>query len=265
MNSITTNLKIFLQFLRRDIYVQMQHISTYLMNYVVIQPLIWSLVTGYLQANTYFGTHNVTQNTILFSGTIVIPLLMVTFINTMELLFDLTSIRYVEFQITILPPVLIIIERILFSSLLTFAMVVPFYPISKLLLNNYLDTSNANWFQIIILLYFGALCCSAYHLMTACIMKNTSQITSLWKRCNSPMIDFGGMWIPWVVMYRFSPTLGYLAYCNPLIYITDGLKQAMIGGPEFMPVLSCIGILCLFTIVFTTGAWYFFKKRTDCL
>ncbi len=257
--------QIFLQFFRRDLYVQLQNLKDYVINYAIIQPIIWSVLTGYLQANTYFGSTNIKHNTVLFSGTIVVTLLIITFAQSVELLFDLENTRYIDYQITILAPFLVLIERILFSSLITFCMVAPFYPISKLVLQNYIDTSNTSWLQVILLLYFGSLCCSAYHFMVMCILKSSADLDSLWKRVNAPMIDFGGMWIPWIIMYEFSHTLGYIAYANPLIYVSDGLKQAIVGGPEFFALSVCIPMLLFFTVLFTLGAWYFFKRRTDCL
>lgn len=258
-------LAIFIQFLRRDYYVQMQNLQRYIINYVIIQPIVWSLLTGYLQANTYFGSSNITQNTILFSGTIVVTLLVVTFVQALDLLFDFDGDCYIHYQIIVLSPILVLLERILFSSIICFLMVAPFYPISKMILQGYLDTSNTNWALVMLLLYFGSLCCSAYNIMAMCILKTASSTDTLWKRFNAPMIDFGGMWVPWAVIYQFSPILGYITYINPLIYISEGLKQAMIGGPQFLSFSLCIGMLSLFTIMFTLLAWYFFKKRTDCL
>ena len=251
--------------MRRDYYVQCQHIYRYIINYALIQPLLWSLITGYLQANTYFGSSDIVQNTILFSGTIVVTIIIVTYTQAIELLFDFDGDCYVHYQITILSPILVLIERILFSSLMCFLMVAPFYPISKLILQNYIDTSNTNWLLVMAILYFASLCFSAYHTMAACILKSASSIDSLWKRFNAPMIDLGGMWIPWMVMYTFSPILGYLTYLNPLIYVSEGLKQAIVSGPQFFSIALCIPVLLLFTILFTIGAWHFFKKRTDCI
>src|SRR5579872_1441120 len=258
-------LAIFMQFMRRDYYVQMQHLSRYIINYAIIQPVVFSLLTGYFQANTYFGSSNITQNTILFSGTIVVTLLVVTFIQALDLLFDFDGERYINYQITILSPILVLIQRILFASLMAFLMVAPFYPISKLVLREYLDTSNTNWLMVMILLYFGSLCCSAYHIAAACALKNAASTDSLWKRLNAPMIDFGGMWVPWIVMYKFSPILGYLSYINPLIYVSEGLKQAIVGGSQFLSISTCIIMLMVFTVFFTAVGWYFFKKRLDCL
>ena len=256
---------IFIQFFRRDLYIHTKKWQRYLINYTLIYPVIFTFLTSYLQANTYFGEGNSRMGTILASGNIVVMVMVFTFVQNIDLLFDLENKRYIDYQIIILNPLLVLIERILFISLLCFVLVAPYYPIAKLFLPSYIDTSNTNWLGVMLIIYFGSLACSAYHLMATCMLKNANSITSLWKRYNSPMIDFGGMWVPWFILYKFSPMLGTLAYLNPLMYFSDGIKQALIGGPEFFSIAVCIPMLALFSIVFTIIAFFVFKKRVDCL
>ena len=256
---------IFTQFFRRDVYVHAQQWQKYLINYTLIYPVIFTFLTSYLQANTYFGEGNARMGTILATGNIVVMVMVFTFVQNIDLLFDLETTKYIDYQIIILNPLLVLIERAFFISVLCFVLVAPYYPIAKLFLPSYLDTSSTNWLNVMLIIYFGSLACSAYHLMATCILKSSNNITSLWKRFNSPMIDFGGMWIPWFILHKFSPLLGALAYLNPLMYFSDGMKQALVGGPEFFSIAVCVPMLFLFSVVFLTVAFFVFKKRVDCL
>ena len=258
------SLRIFLQFLHRDFFINAKSIKDNAINYALLCPITFGIQTAYLQANTYFGSGNITLNTALFSGTILLIMLMFTYTHNVELLFDLENKRYIDYQITILNPFLVLLERILFSSLLTFAITIPFYPVASLILPNYIDTSNASWIRIFILLYLGSLCTSAYHLFIACFLTSNS-VSLLWGRVNSTLLMFGGFWISWNIMYQYSPILGYCAYINPLLYISEGIKGALIGNDQYLPFALCVPMLLIFSAIFTLLCRIAFKRRVDCL
>ena len=234
-------------------------------NYALIYPTVFAIQTGYLQATSYFGGGDPQINTVLFAGTILLIMMLFTYKQNIELLFDLEQQRYVDYQITLLNPFLVLLERILFTGLYTFLIALPFYPVAGFLLPSLVDLSNANWLHVALILFAGSLCLSAYHLMAACMLKRSSNISSLWNRANNVLITLGGFWIPWYVMYQYSKTLGYLVYLNPAIYLTEGLKGAVTGNPIFLPFGLCLAMLYLFTVLFTGLCWLSFKRRVDCV
>ena len=114
-----------------------------------------------------------------------------------------------------------------------------------------------------IILYLGSLVCCAYHLFIACTLKSSREIARLWSRYNLPMMFFGGLTIPRAVLMQYSPVMGNLSLANPLMHITEGLRQTIIGGPQFLSFGTCVITLLGFAALFTIGAWYFFKKKVD--
>ncbi len=258
-------LYVFTQLFRRDCYVHTQSIGNYLINYAILYPIIYTLMTAYFQANTYFNTIDPKAGTLLFCGNVVIMLMILSFINHIDILYDVEGPKYVDFQLTFCSAFTLIMERIIFYGLFTFILMAPFFPVSKLILPAYIDTSHTSWPAVMIILFLASFWCSAYQLMAICLLQSTDSIISFWKRANVPLMDFGGMWIPWYIMYTYSPFLGYAAYLNPLMYVTDGLKQALVGGPEFFAISTCIVALTGFTILCSLLAWVIFKKRVDCL
>lgn len=261
--NITQSLYIFTQFLRRDIIVFFQEVSDFFINNVLFFPLVFAFSFAYLQTNIFFGPGQEKLGTMIFVGNILVIIMVMTYKQTIELLFDLVGNRFIDYQISILQPRLVILERIIFTTLFTFLMALPFYPVAKLALWHYIDTSHMQWGAFIIILFLGSLCCSAYHMLAACYMSSPSQITTLWARVNIVLITLGGFWIPLFVIKKFSTTLTYLVYLNPLIYISEGLRQAIIGGEQFLSINTCIGALCMYSVIFTLLALYYFKQRTD--
>lgn len=257
------SLRIFLQFFLRDLYVYRTQSWTYVINYCLIYPAMHSLIWGYIYPTIYFGANSSLAATTLFAGTIVVHLVVLANIVNIGLLFDLENVRYIDYQITLLSPRLIIVQRILFTSLFTFIILLPFYPIAKLFLGSWFITTNTSWIALVLILYLGALCCSAYTQFYACIVPSSAYLRSYWMRINFALITFAGMLFPWHITKQFSPLLGYIVALNPLLYITEGLRQAILGSELYLPLWVCCSMLLFWTSILTIMAWYFFKKRVD--
>lgn len=265
MSTTMQTFLVFMQFLKRDLHVHAKQIRKYLLNYIILYPASLSIQVAYFQANSYFGTQNTSMHTLLYTGNILLIMLLFTYKQNITLLFDLETTRFIDYEITILKPWLVVLKRILCTAIMTFLITLPFYPVGMILLPNHIDMSNASWFQILILLLIGSFCTSAYHLLAAVTLKRSSDISSLWQRVNSLLMLFGGFWVPWITMYQYSKVLGYCAYLNPLIYISDGLKNAVMPHTIFFPFSLCISMLLFYSVFFTIICWFVFKKRVDCL
>jgi hypothetical protein len=265
MNTSKQSLLVFMQFLYRDYIVRKKHLIDNIINYTCIYPVLFGMQTAYFQSNTYFGSNNIMQNTILFAGNIVLVIMIFTYKQNIGLLFDFENKRFIDYQILMLNPFLVLCERILFTGLYSFILMAPFYPISAYIFADYIDMSSTCWWKLYTILLLGSLCMSAYHVFAACLLESSKNITSLWHRANNIMLSFGGFWIPFYVLYAFSPVLGYLAYLNPCIYITEGIKGSITGNPLFIPFHICASMLIAFIVLITVWAWVVFKRRTDCL
>ncbi len=262
---VAQSLSVFLQFMRRDFFAKRKSFVGNIVNYALIYPLVFGIETAYFQAHANFVAPTPTFNTILFAGNILLVLLLFTYKQNIELLFDLEDKRFIDYQITVLNPFLVLLERIFFTGLYTFIIALPYYPMGGLFLQKYIDLSHTNWPHLIALLFAGSMCLSAYHLLAAVTLNRSADIASLWSRMNSVLIAFGGFWIPLYVMRDYSPILGKIVFLNPCIYLTEGIKRAITGSNKFLPFSLCLPMLLLFTFVFTGLCWYQFKRRVDCL
>lgn len=254
---------IFLQFLRRDWYAFSRRTSHFFVNYWLIYPALFSLMYCYLLPSLSFELNNPTKNTTIFIGHILIMTVVLAFSFTIPLLFDFENNRFVDYQITILKPRLLILERILFRSLFILFLTLPFFPLAKLYMQQLFVTENSSWVLVFIMLLISALCCCSYMQCMICLIPSSRTIRRFWMRVNFMLITFGGLFIPWKTIAAFSPLLGYLILLNPLLYITEGMRNALLNSSEFLPTSLCIFMLSLYTVIFTFLAFYFFKKRID--
>lgn len=253
--------QVFIQFLRRDLCVYTRQLRDHIVNYALIFPALYIFGFAYLQTQIYFQGQSYV-GAIVFSGTCIVPLVVMAFHLTFDLLFDLEKNRHIDFQLMVLKPRLIIIEQILFSSLFTFFIMIPFFPLARIFASSCIDLSNISWPSLYLILYCGSLCVSAYHKLAATLL-TVEKISMFWTRVNHILLVLGGFWIPLSTIRSFSPTLGFMLRFNPIVYLTEGLRQSIVGGNDFLPLSQCVTALLVLSVIFTALACHCFKKRVD--
>ena len=254
--------RVFLRFLQRDIYTYRHRFMTYVINYALIYPLIYSFFIGHLQGTAYFGNDVLLRSSLLIGHILIVILVFANILN-IGLIFDLENQRYIDYQLTLLDPRLIMVERILFSSLFTFLISLPFFPIAKLILGEGFITAHTSWPKTVCMLYACSLLCATYTQCMVCIIPTSRKVRSFWMRFNFVLNTLGGLFIPWYTMNTLSPVLGYVTLLNPLLYITEGLRQTLLAQEHFLSFSTCMGMLLFYSLLFTLASFYYFKKRVD--
>jgi ABC-type polysaccharide/polyol phosphate export permease len=260
---MTSSFRTFCYFLWRDFYIYLKHVPDFAINNVLLYPIIQGLTFLYLQPSIFFGGHNPNVNTMMFIGNILLLMMVLTYKMTIPLLFDLDQNRFIDYQISIMRPHLVLFQRILFTSFATWLLLAPAFPIVQLYFPTYFDTSATSWWKVMLALYCGSLFCAAYHTFMACTLSSPRDIRRLWIRYNQLLFQLGGFSIPWHIVNKASPILGYLTRLNPMMYITEGLRQAFLNDARFFPYWISIGVLLIASWGMTMLAWRSFKKRVD--
>jgi hypothetical protein len=260
-NKTIKTIHIFITFLQRDLYVHTRQLRDHIINYSLIYPLMYMFCFAYLQTQIYF--HGQTHTgAIVFAGTCLVPLVVMAYHITFDLLFDLEKNHHIDFQIMVLNPRLIIIEQILFSSLFTFLVMIPYFPLARIVASSCINLNHISWPSLYLILYCGSLCVSSYHKLAATLL-TVETISMFWTRINHILLVLGGFWIPLYTIRSFSPTLAFLLHFNPIVYLTEGLRQSIVGGNNFLPIHQCVAALLILSVIFTALACHYFKKRVD--
>lgn len=254
---------VFFTFLWHDFYTSAKQIKNFIINYALIYPVFFSLTYGYIIPNTAFNAGVLPSKTIIFAGNVIVVFLTLAFNLNLSVLTDLEGDRFINYQMILLNPRLVILEKILFSTLLHFCMCLPFFAVSNLILQDNLDTLNFSMVKFLIILFLSSLVFSSYVFLSMCILKGTHQLGIWWRRCNSPLLTLGGSWVPWAVIAKFSTLLGYLILFNPILYITEGMRGAILGESLFIPFKYCVITLVFTIVMLILLSFYFFKKRVD--
>ncbi len=254
---------LFLRFFQRDFFVYKKQLRRFFVNFSFLRPLFYSFSFAYIQANIIFISQQTKFVTILLAGNMVLILMVISFTLAAPLLFDFEEERFIDYQISILRPHLVILERILFSSLFCFVVMLPFFPMAKLILRTSFDTTHTSWSLVFLISYLGSLCCCAFHYLIVCAMKGSEYLPSLWMRIEIPLLILGGYIAPLHTILKLWPTFGYIVFLNPYLYVAEGFRSAILGTSEYLSISACAAGLIGFSILFTLLTFYFFRKKTD--
>ncbi len=251
------------QLLARDFYVFGKRITSFGINYLLIYPILAIVTFGYIQPGVYFGPGHTKTSIILLVGTFGINMLSLCYTMMASFVFDLEHDRFTDYQISIVPPRILLIKMILFPALIASIISLPYFPLAYLLLPSYFETLNSNWFALMAVIVAAALYCASYIMMGLCIIKKATSIRQFWLRFNWPIVVLGGLWIPWYLLRSHYPTLGYISLLDPFTYFTEGVRSALIGSDQFISYKLCILALLSFFCMFSLVSLYFFKKKLD--
>ena len=258
-------LLIFIKLLFRDFYVQFKQLKNFIINYTLIYPALYSFSFGYIIPNTVFNGSTLPSVSLILASSIIYIILILSVTLNITVLLDFEGDRFINYQLTLINPKLLIIEKIVFTSMFSFIFCSPFFFVAKLILKNSFDTKNLVTWKLFTIIYLGCLTCAAYAFLSICVLKNTHSMGTWWRRVNNPMLMLGGSWVPWATIYKFSNLLGYLVLLNPILYITEGARSSILGEHNFIDFNFCVIALIFFSIIFTLASLHFFKKRTDCI
>lgn len=256
-------LRIVKAFMQRDWILYKSMACNLVINNSFISPLIYTYAYGYLLPQ--LGLSNVTNEsaTIFFAGSIITMMFPLAFTWHQSLLHDFEHNRFITYQTSVLAPAWVMFERILFGSWVVMLHGTLLFPVSALLLGKRLVLYNACIWKTLICLYAGAILCSTFVVFLICYVKDFRSIRNFWLRVNHPMLQLGGLFIPWYVMNEKSRMIGVVTLCNPMLYITEGLKHSITGDARFFSFVYSISGIAIFCIIFYRLTLYYLRKKID--
>ncbi|MEX0671961.1 MAG: ABC transporter permease [Candidatus Babeliales bacterium] len=265
MNISIRSARVFFEIFKRDCIVYSHQWKRLAINNWFITPAIEAICFGYIVPMVSMSQTNPRSMTAFLSGMILWVIFPLAWSFAVELMYDFEHNKFVNYLNTILNPNLVVLEKILFYSAIGFINILPFFPVCMLILGSYFDTTNLDWIKLLCILYAGSLFCAAYNVFFVCYVGGFQQVSNFWMRLNYPMINLGGTFLSWKLMASYSPLLGYALLANPLIYISEGIRNALLGPDNHFHFGLCILALIGFSLVLTLCAMHYYRKKLDTI
>lgn len=255
-------LRVVLQMVYRDIYAYGKQFKSQMINSIFVYPVCFAIADVIIQSNVYFSSNNIIYATSLFASGPILPLLALSTGIMLDLSFDLDENRFIEYQMTIVPTQMLLAQKLLIGTVFSFILISLFFPVGLLLTHSYVDISQTDWYHLYSVLFFGAFCLSSYGLLAATFL-TPKNIDMFWVRLNEPLLLLGGFWVPSSLLAKWWAPMKYVSLLNPLHYLSEGLRRAMTGSTEYMPVSTSMVGLSTLGILFFIGSLIQFKRRVD--
>jgi ABC-2 type transport system permease protein len=181
-----------------------------------------------------------------------------------QLVSDFEGNRVFAFYLTLpLASWLVPIAYILFYFANTLILSIGVLPLCKILFWNHFSLAHFNIYKYSIMLVLTSLFYATFTLWLAGKVPNLERIGGAWMRFVYPLWFFGGFQYSYRVLEQINPKLAYFSLINPLLYIMEGTRAAVLGQEEYLNFWLCAGMTMFFSFICAIWATFMLKKRLD--
>ncbi len=256
-----SSFRCFYELIRREMFLFFKQFTSRLIDISVIL-CTWVIVFGYLMVNSGLKS---TYGAFILVGAIASFGLFETIWRATCLAQDVTDKKITNFLILPISSTFVFISIAVSWALSTGLLSLCLFPLGKLLLLNKFDLSNICFYKFILIFTVGNLFYGFFALWVASLVTNLRNTAWLWARVINPLYMFCGFFYTWKSAYELANWVGFLHLLNPLLYILEGTKAAVLGQKGYLSFWVCFTVLWAFTFFFAFDAIKRFKKRIDCV
>ncbi len=184
--------------------------------------------------------------------------------NVVDLVSDFEGDRVISFDLTLpIPSWLALASKTAYYFIIYTLLALLMLPIGKLCLWNQFDLSSVNYPKLFLAVFAINLFYASFALWIANRVPNMAKMGQVWMRFIFPMWFLGGFQFSWMASYKTVPTFALANLINPMIYITEAVRVALLGQEGFINFW-----LCLLAILLCAALSFYFgvtslKKRLD--
>ncbi len=231
----------------------------------LIDVTIWVVLTifvaGYIMP--YFGLA-ASFGAVQLGGVLAAVGLFELYSSVVDLVVDFEGDRGIDYRLTLpIPSWLAIVSKAAYYFIVYFTLTVCMLPVGKLSLWNQLDLLQINYFQLLLALIFQSIFFACFVIWASSVIENMSKLGSVWARFIFPMWFMGGYSFSWMSLYYVLPVVAWINLINPMIYITESTRAAMLGQQEYLNFWACLLAIAFFSVVCLVVGMRNLKKRLD--
>jgi ABC-type polysaccharide/polyol phosphate export permease len=201
-----------------------------------------------------------------FLGNLAVWGLFETMTSVALFLGDLQGDKTIQYYISLpLPTWLVFFEQAVASAYRSLASTILLLPLGALILGDAFPFSTANWSYFIIAYLIVNLFYGCFSLFIASQVPDLSSLTTIRTRIIFPLWFLGGYQFPWKMLYKINPVLAYINFCNPIVFIMDGLRCTILPQQDYLPFWICMIALICFSLLTSYLGIKKLKKQLDCI
>ena len=184
--------------------------------------------------------------------------------NALRSIIDFEGDRHIGYYLTLpLSPTVVLLSMISFYLLMGILLSLLVLPFGALILFNSFNIANVAWIKFAIILVISNIFYGAFTVAVTAHVATISKMENIWHRFIFPLWFMGGFQFSWISIYKFSPQLAYALLCNPILFIMEGTRAALLGPQDCLPWGLCCVALCGFTVVCWLYAYGKMRRLLD--
>lgn len=225
--------------------------------WVILSTLVIAYILPYFGLTADFGVFQL-------GGLIAAAGLFELYASTIDLVSDFEGDRVISFNLTLpFPSWMAIVSKAAYYFIIYTILALLMIPIGKICLWNQFDLTLVNWPKLLLIILMLSFFYACFVLWVSSIITNMTKMGQVWSRFVFPMWFLGGFQFSWMASYKTLPWLAYINLINPMVYITEAVRVALLGQEGFINFWLCL----LAILAFSLGCLYLgitgLKKRLD--
>lgn len=178
--------------------------------------------------------------------------------NVMKNVMDFDGDRHISYYLTLPTKSWVIFASFvcfytLMGVLLTF-LVLPF---GLAILYNIFDFAQVDWIRTFVIILLSNIFFSVSTLVITAHIPTISKVRNVWARFIFPLWFLGGFQFSWEVVYKISAPIAYVLLLNPIVFVMEGCRAALLGQSGFLPW----GICCVALMGYTMLSWFYMRYK----
>lgn len=225
--------------------------------WVVLTVVVTSYIMPYFGLSADFGVFQL-------GGVIAAAGLFELYANVVDLVSDFEGDRVISYNLTLpFPSWLAIMCKAAYYGIIYCILAALMLPIGKICLWNQFDVSRVSYVKLALAIVFQSVFYASFVLVVASIVANMQKLGIVWARFIFPLWFLGGFQFSWVAFYAVLPWFAIADLINPMIYITEAVRAAIIGQEGYINFWLCSLAIAGFSAICMYVGIYKLKKRLD--
>lgn len=225
--------------------------------WVVLTMVVTSYIMPYFGLSRDFGVFQL-------AGIIAAIGLFELYANVVELVSDFEGNKTINYSLTLpIPSWLAILSKSAYYFIIYVFLSLLMVPIGKLTLWHQFDLTQINYFKFFLSVIMQNMFYACFVIWVSSIVANMAHMGSVWARCIFPMWFMGGFQFSWIALHKAMPHAAYINLLNPMIYITEAGRVAIIGQTGYINFWLCLLAIAFFSLLSFALGIRNLKKRLD--
>jgi hypothetical protein len=251
---------IFCALVKTHLLIAREHIGSQIIN-LYIWTSCTLVIMGYIMQNFGLATN---YGCFQFASIVGVVGLFEIYNAAARNIMDIDNDRTISYYLT-LParPATVLLAMVTSYAIVGLFLTILILPLGKLLFYNSFSFAQVSWIKFAITAVLANIFFGIFMIVVIARVGTISRMRNIWTRFIWPLWMLGCYQFSWAALYAASAQLAYLTLCNPVLYVTEGMRGALLGNPDCLPWELCVGALCFFIVLGWRYAYCKMKQLLD--